>query len=508
MKKVKLLLINVIIVSATSLIIRTVGISFQVYISNKIGPMGIGLFQLITSIYSFAITFSISGVRLATTRLVAEELGKNKRSQAKKALRICFTYASGFGITASVILFFSAGFIGKNLLNDLRTVSSLKILAFSLPLIAISSVLSGYFTAVRRVAKTAVVQIFEQLISIGVTIACFTVFSPNSIEGACIAIVIGSCAGELTSFLFLLLLFYFDVRRYQEIKRSSKLLSRMIKIAMPVALGAYISSGMRTVQQLLIPYGFKKSGASSESALSAYGTVNGMAMPVIMYPSVLFYTLSDLIVPELAECKVQGKTDRINSITTKLFNLGMIASLCIMSVFLFYSGELSSVIYNNNSTAYLMRILSPLVPLMYLDTLVDGVLKGIGEQVRTMYYNSFESFISVILIYFLLPRYALNGYIFTIIFARALNFSLSCNRLIKVTDFRISIKNILKSVFSIIGSFNITCLISYFIKNMICSKVSALLIHITLFTLFYFLILIIISDYKKLNKKSLFSINT
>lgn len=60
MKKAKLFIINSIILTSTSFIIRTVGMSFNAYISNKIGAEGTGLFQLILSIYLFAITLATS----------------------------------------------------------------------------------------------------------------------------------------------------------------------------------------------------------------------------------------------------------------------------------------------------------------------------------------------------------------------------------------------------------------------------------------------------------------
>ena len=69
----KRLLLNAFILTVSSLILRTIGISFRVYISNKIGAEGLGLYQLIFSIYTFALTFATSGISLAVTRLVAEE---------------------------------------------------------------------------------------------------------------------------------------------------------------------------------------------------------------------------------------------------------------------------------------------------------------------------------------------------------------------------------------------------------------------------------------------------
>jgi len=71
MKRVKLFLINALLLFGTSVLLRTVGVSFNIYISNKIGPSGMGLLTLIMSVYSFAVTFATSGINLATARLTA-----------------------------------------------------------------------------------------------------------------------------------------------------------------------------------------------------------------------------------------------------------------------------------------------------------------------------------------------------------------------------------------------------------------------------------------------------
>jgi hypothetical protein len=97
----------------------------------------------------------------------------------------------------------------------------------------------------------------------------------------------------------------------------------MINISLPVAFSAYTMSVVRTIQQLLIPYGLKKSGESSQQAISTFGVIQGMTMPIITFPSMLLETIAELIVPELAECKASQSSKRLNYIITLVFNLGL-----------------------------------------------------------------------------------------------------------------------------------------------------------------------------------------
>ena len=159
MRRGKRFLFNALVLTATSLLMRTIGVSFNVFISNKLGAAGVGLFQLVMSVYTFAVTVATSGINLATTRLVTEELANGSETGAKKAVRRCLAYSILFGTGAAAGLFFFADSIAAVLLGDVRTVKSLYALSVSLPFIAMSAVLSGYFTAVRRVVKLSLIHI-------------------------------------------------------------------------------------------------------------------------------------------------------------------------------------------------------------------------------------------------------------------------------------------------------------------------------------------------------------
>lgn len=92
MKKIQRFFLNAMIMTATSLLMNAVGVWFNLYISGKIGAEGMGVFQLIMSVYSFTVTFAASGINLASTRLVAEEAA-SPNGNVKGAMRRCFGYA-------------------------------------------------------------------------------------------------------------------------------------------------------------------------------------------------------------------------------------------------------------------------------------------------------------------------------------------------------------------------------------------------------------------------------
>ena len=161
--------LNGLLLTAVGLAVRSVTLLFNSMISGKIGAEGIGLFTLIGTVYSFAVTFATSGISLTVTKLVSEAVGEGREREVPAILKSAVFYSLIFSTLATVVLLFGADCFGGILLSDKRTVTPLRILSLSLIPVALSSALSGYFIGVKRVAMNASVQIAAQVFKIAIT---------------------------------------------------------------------------------------------------------------------------------------------------------------------------------------------------------------------------------------------------------------------------------------------------------------------------------------------------
>ena len=458
MNKAKKFFVNSVILAGTSFIVQGMDVYFRVFLMSKVGAEVLGFFQLILSVYSFMLTFAISGINLATTRLVAEELGKGNVYGAKKAVRNCTIYAICFSGIAAVFMFFGAGLIGQYWLRDVRTITSIKLLAFALPCIAITSVWGGYFSAVRRVSKTASWQFFEQFIKLGIVMLIFLKYTPSGIESCCLAIVIGSVCAELLTFIYSLILFKLDIKKMKitdTSQKSENIGRRMTGIALPVAISTYIRSGLVSLEHMLIPLSLKKHGASIGVALSVYGIIHGVVLPMLLFPSAIIYAFSGLLVSEIAELRaMDGDTTskntknsvtnrNINYIITRMLQVTLLFGIGALGIFFTFANDLAQILGYADGAENYIKMLAPLVPIMYFDHMVDGILKGLNEQVAVMRYNIIDSGICVVLVIILLPSMGIKGYILVLYLSEIFNTILSTTRLIKITNFNLSISDYL-----------------------------------------------------------------
>ncbi|NCC68033.1 MAG: hypothetical protein EOM14_07555 [Clostridia bacterium] len=315
---------------------------------------------------------------------------------------------------------------------------SLRILSLSLPFISLSSVMYGYFTASGRIFKAAAVQVTEQLIRIGLVVVFLGLAPSGDLEKSCAAVSAGSAGAEVCSFLLMLTVFLYDRKKYRkQAEPPPRLPARMLSIAVPLALSAYARSSLSTLEQLLVPRGLRKAGYSANGALAGYGTIQGMVFPIIFFPSCIITALSELIVPELTAAQVSGKKEEISNTVSGLLRRALAFSLFIGVMLFILSETLGKMIYNSEDAGHYLRIFSFLVPIMYMDMVTDGCLKGLGEHLWSMSFNILDALCGVVLVYALLPRFALNGYIGIIFFEEVFNFSLSIWRLSRVTKIRI-----------------------------------------------------------------------
>lgn len=457
MNRAKRYFLNALILSGCTLLMRTVSVAFNAFCVNKVGSEGMGLFSLVMSVYTFAVTVATSGVNLASTRLTALYYGKNQGKSVKSAMGKCFLYSFFFGLLSSLALFVFSDFAATNLLHEARAGMSLRALSLSLLPLSLCSAASGYFSAVRRVYKNAVSQVLEQTVKILSCTFLLSLLLPRGIEYACLALVLGGAVSEIFSFILQGLSYIIDIRGLSG--GGEKVgMKAVTEISLPVALSAYVRSGLVTLEHILIPIGLSAYGDAT--ALATYGTVSAVALPIVLYPSAFVGAFSGQVIPEITEFDAAKNKKEVAYITSRAFFVTEFFAILAAGMFSVFACDLCEVIYGSRDAAEYLRALAPLMPVMFLDTVTDSILKGLGKQFYTMCVNIADAAISVVLVWLLVPRVGIYGYIAVLYISECVNTVFSIGKLLTLVDFKINLK---KTVFlpllSAIGSANILHLV-------------------------------------------------
>lgn len=405
---------------------------FNIYISNQIGSEAVGVFSLVMAVYLFFITVATSGLNIAVTVIVSEKFALNKNQQAIKAIRTCIFFSLLLGIAAGGLILLFSNFITSKCLHNMVSSRPLFYIAIGLPFIAMSSCISSYFATIRKAYKNAISQVFEFTIKMFATIILLKINISNGVEAICISLILADVISEICSFTLIFILYIIDIKlkKLEDIRSFGQRIN-ILKIAFPVAVTSYIRSGLSTLKQLIIPTQLEKSGISCSRALSQYGMINGMVLPVITFPTVFTDSYSMLLIPEFSTYLAQKNYKAINYIANKIFKITCAFTMCICSIFFIFSNDLGFAIYNNIEIGYYFKIFTPFIFFMYMDHIIDCILKGLNKQFGVMCCNILDLSITTCFIYFLLPVLGIKGYVLSIFFSEVLNFSISLFQLFK-----------------------------------------------------------------------------
>lgn len=421
-----------------SLINKLLGVFLRLFLSARIGSEGMGLYQLIMSVYTMFSTFATAGFTVSVSRLVAE---KEERSggDARLLLNNSFIASAVISFAATVLMLIFADFTAVKFLGDARCAPPLRILALSMPFMALAACLKGWFIAKQGVAITSSASLFEQIVKMSVIALFLNIIlsSTNDIGRLCGGIVIGVTVSECCSFLYLLLFKIISERKRKNIDTATETRSdsmrSLISVTLPISLSVYLTSILHTAETLLIPYVFESYSGDRGHALSQFGMIRGMVVPILFFPFAFLASLVSVFTPEISRLNVLKDRRPLYARISSIMSFVSLLSVAVGGLFFFLSYEIGEAFYPNENTAHAIKILSLVTPFMYVETVSDGILKAIGEQVQTLKFSVYNSVLRVILILLLVSRTGENGYLWLLVISNTFTYLLCRVRLYKAT---------------------------------------------------------------------------
>ena len=424
---------SAVLLTIVNLLLRFVGTSFQVYLSSRIGAAGIGLLQLTMSVGSMAMVAGMGGIRTAAMYLCAGELGRKKPQNVTWMLSGCFVYSILFSGTVSVALYRFAPAIAENWIGDIRVIPSLRLFAAFLPCTCLCGVMTGYFTAAKRIGTLAAVEVAEQLASMAVTITALRLWAGSDPGRACLCVVLASSLGAILTLTCLVMLRFWE----KPVSGPRIPVAReLCRTALPLAAADDLRTGIVTVENLMVPKRLARN-MTVANPLAAFGTLSGMVFPVLMFPACILYGLAELLIPELARCRASESGKRISYLIHRSLKVAMLYGIFFAGVLFLLSETLCMKLYGSAEAGQMLKCYALLIPMLYCDAITDAMIKGLGQQTASVRYNIITNILDVVLLYLLLPGYAMTGYFVSFLVTHAINFGLSLRRLLKITGERI-----------------------------------------------------------------------
>lgn len=429
------IILGTIILSASSIFVRMIGFVFRIYLSNAMGAEGIGLYSLIMSLYALCSTVATSGISIAVSKLVAEELARGNRANASRVLKRAVSLSLGISVVVSVIILLGADFIAVHILKDPRTVLSLRTMAPGMPFLSVSSSIRGYFIAERHMGNPASSQVIEQVFKMGFIMLLLPHVLPMGLEYGCALVVLGISIGEAICLGYTLLGYWWERKHTPRIGKPTVqgATRRILSIAVPISASSYVRSALRLVEDILILRGFKLFSGQSDIATGTYGVLKGMVMPLLIFPLSLLSAFVTTLTPEISRLGAQDNPRKLEHAIAMVLRYTSYIGIFIVGIFVIFSHELGVVIYKDPQAGAILKQMAFLVPFMCIEMVVVSILQGLGEQVSSMRYNVSDCFLRIALVYCLIPLQGVQGFLIMVVASNLFTSFLNLRRLLKIT---------------------------------------------------------------------------
>lgn len=382
---------GVAVLTLSTIIVKIIGVLYKIPLMKYLGAEGMGYFNSAYEIYSLLFVISTTGIPVALSILVSENIERRRYRNIRKIFKISFTVLGAIGFVGTLMIAIFHRELAALISNDAALYCILAI-SPALFMICLASAIRGYFQGCGRMTPTAVSQIIEALgkLILGLGFAVVAIYKGYEISEAAAFAVLGISIGTACS-LFYLVLCKFTAKDIGTadsldiyVDGTERILRQLFDIAVPITLSSTILSLTKIIDMTMILHRLGDIGYTQLEANAIYGSYSTMAVSVFNLPATIVSAIALPLVPLIAsavESKDRGKERTVISSAMKLTALISFPIGLGMSVFskpileLLFSSQTDEIEY----TAPLLSLLGLSVFLSSMITVTNAILQAYKE---------------------------------------------------------------------------------------------------------------------------------
>ena len=496
------------ILGIAGMLTRFLGIFFRWPLFMLIGDEGVGYYQMVYPLYMFFIAMA-SGIPIAMSKMISES---NAISDIKTSFQVVkesaiLTIFIGTG-TSLILFLFSKQII--NFLNwDYKAYYSLIGISFAPMIISFVTVLRGFFQGFQNMTPSAISQILEQIGRVVFGVGLAYILLEKGIEFSAGAASFGATAGGILAGLFL----YFQYRKTKKsfkiikVKSNPDILTKILKISIPISLGATVGTIMSLIDSILVPQKLLQAGFNKTQSTILYAQLTGKASVIVNIPLTLSIALCTSLIPIIAESYVLKRREEIKSkVNLSIKMSAVIAVPCMFGLFFMAEPIMRFILPGRSEGGNILKYLSLSIPFIIITQTTTSILQSVGSYIIPIINLLIGCILKIILTIVLVPISYINIYgaviasVSAYVIVAILNVIAMKKKLgLKLNPYENFIKPSYASIFMIIG---VLLSYSYLFKNTSSNGVSCLL-SILLGVIIYTMGIIILKIFNIKNDKKI-----
>jgi stage V sporulation protein B len=441
------------------LVTRVLGFINRIVIARSIGEEGVGLYMMAFPTFILVVTLTQLGLPVAISKNVAEAEAKGNFAEIKKILVVSLATTISLSLIFTPALILLAPILSKTLFTDPRTFYPLIAIAPVVPVIAISSVLRGYFQGRQNMRPSAISQILEQFVRITLIAVMTKAFLPYGIEYAAAAAMVSSVIGELVSLIYLMTAFKlkkrFRLRKnfFQFVHSGKQTFKELMDIALPTMGSRMIGSVAWFFEPIVVVHSLALAGVITVEATKQYGALTGFAMPLLMLPSFITFSLATSLVPAISEANTQNNKKLIEYRLQQALRFAFLSGGLAVVVLYVLANPLMELMYGSAKGSYFIRLMAPFFLFYYYQGPLQAVLQALNLARAAMINSLIGAIVKTAVIFLLASQasFGINGVALGIIVGFVLVTVLHFATVLKKISFSFYVRDYLKG-FLVMGA--------------------------------------------------------
>ena len=299
----------------SGLICKFFGALFRLPLTNILSLQGIGIFQMVMSLYSLSLSLVSGGVTSALSKLVSGARAKGQEVKIGGYFRYGLLFSGCISLAIGAFFFIFSNFIAV-VQGAPQASASYMLLALLLPLGAIIGVLRGIIQGYENMTPTAISQIIEQAFKFCFGLLFAYLFS-QSTGGGVFGAFLGITIAEALALIYLT----FVIKKSKIKAGRYNVRKEFFKAVTPLTLSNVILPLAFAIETLIIVSLLASAGLSGEDATTLYGLSSGVVGAIMHFPLVISLSVAVSLLPKISFLSAKKDAEAEKRVVGKAFSM-------------------------------------------------------------------------------------------------------------------------------------------------------------------------------------------